>query len=110
VINNADRKGGHVLVGAHERVYGVDHGVCFHVDDKLRTVLWGWTGKRLPAEAIETLGLLRAQLDAELGEQLAEHLTRREVARVGHRVRQLLESGRFPRPPSDWPAVPWPPI
>ncbi len=110
VINNADRKGGHVLLGAGERVYGVDHGVCFHVEDKLRTVLWGWTGRRLPAEAVEMLRALATRLDGDLAEALAEHLTVAEVARLRRRVTALAAAARFPRPSHDWPAVPWPPI
>jgi uncharacterized repeat protein (TIGR03843 family) len=110
VLNNADRKGGHVLTGYADRVYGVDHGVCFHTQDKLRTVLWGWTGRRLPDESAEVLRSLAGALDAELGEALAEHLTTAEVRRVGIRVRRLLRSGRYPSPPDDWPAMPWPPI
>lgn len=110
VINNADRKGGHVLIGPHDRVYGVDHGVSFHVADKLRTVLWGWARRAIPDDAIEVLGRLAADLEGELGSALAEHLTVGEVAQVSARVRRLLETGRFPAPSADWPAVPWPPI
>jgi uncharacterized repeat protein (TIGR03843 family) len=110
VINNADRKGGHVLQGAGDRVYGVDHGVSFHVEDKLRTVLWGWTGRALPAEAPEVLATLTARLDGDLGEALEEHLTVTEVQQVRLRVRRLARRARFPKPPQDWPAVPWPPV
>ncbi|HYN97458.1 MAG TPA: SCO1664 family protein, partial [Pilimelia sp.] len=110
VLNNADRKGGHVLLSADARVYGVDHGVCFHVEDKLRTVLWGWTGHRLPAAAVEMLRSLAGRLDGELGAAVAEHLTRAEVTRLAARVGALLAGGRYPRPSADWPAVPWPPI
>ncbi|HEX8629147.1 MAG TPA: SCO1664 family protein [Catenuloplanes sp.] len=110
VINNADRKGGHVLVGADERVYGVDHGVCFHIEDKLRTVLWGWTGRGLPPESVEMLRALAGRLDGDLGAAVAEHLTRAEVARLRGRVAALVARPRYPRPSDDWPAVPWPPI
>jgi uncharacterized repeat protein (TIGR03843 family) len=110
VINNADRKGGHVLRGAPDRVYGVDHGVCFHVENKLRTVLWGWTGKSLPGDAAEVLATLSARLDGALGEALEEHLTTAEVRQVRLRVRRLARRATFPKPPQDWPAVPWPPI
>ncbi len=110
VINNADRKGGHVLSTVDGEVYGVDHGVCFNVDDKLRTVLWGWVGEPLPQEAVDVLRRLRKQLDGPLGAALAEHLTRAEVRKIGVRVTRLLASGCFPAPPEDWPAVPWPPI
>jgi uncharacterized repeat protein (TIGR03843 family) len=110
VINNADRKGGHVLSGADGLVFGVDHGVCFNVDDKLRTVLWGWVGEPLPEEAVEVLRELRGQLSGGLGEVLRGHLTRAEVTRIGVRINRLLAAGCFPAPPDDWPAVPWPPI
>jgi uncharacterized repeat protein (TIGR03843 family) len=110
VINNADRKGGHVLYAPEGRIYGVDHGVTFHVENKLRTVLWGWTGKPIPPESAETLTTLGEQLDGSLGAALEEHLTISEVQHVRLRVRRLLRAGRFPKPPRDWPAVPWPPI
>ncbi|BCB90475.1 hypothetical protein Psuf_077880 [Phytohabitans suffuscus] len=110
VINNADRKGGHVLVGADGQVFGVDHGVSFNVDDKLRTVLWGWTEARLPGEAVEVLRRLGPALEGPLGEQLAVHLTVTEISRTRERVARLLATGRFPGPSEDWPAVPWPPI
>jgi uncharacterized repeat protein (TIGR03843 family) len=110
VINNADRKGGHLLptVGGH--LYAVDHGVSFHVEDKLRTVLWQWAGARLPTAMCEALTGVRAELDATLGERLGELLTRREVARTKSRVDRLLASGHHPEPSGDWPPVPWPPI
>jgi uncharacterized repeat protein (TIGR03843 family) len=110
VINNADRKGGHVLYGLEDRIYGVDHGVSFHVENKLRTVLWGWTGKPIPPESLETLTEIGAVLDGSLGEALEEHLTLTEVQHVRLRVRRLLRAARFPKPPQDWPAVPWPPV
>ena len=110
VINNADRKGGHVLYAPDGRIYGVDHGVSFHVENKLRTVLWGWTGKPLPAETVETLTELLAALDGPLGETLEEHLTISEVQHVRLRVKRLLRAARYPKPPTDWPAVPWPPV
>lgn len=110
VINNADRKGGHLLPTPDGRVYGVDHGVCFSVDDKLRTLLWQWSNDRLPAEAVEVLRGLRADLDRRLGTRLGELLTRRELQATRRRVDRLLSTGRYPLPGSDWPAVPWPPF
>jgi uncharacterized repeat protein (TIGR03843 family) len=110
VINNADRKGGHLLPLPNGHVYGVDHGVSFNVDEKLRTVLWQWAGARLTAETHETLQALRADLDAALGQRLGGLLTRREVARTRSRVDRLLATGRHPEPNDDWPPVPWPPI
>ncbi|GAA0806856.1 SCO1664 family protein [Spirilliplanes yamanashiensis] len=110
VINNADRKGGHVLVGAGDRLYGVDHGVCFHTEDKLRTVLWGWTGKPLPGWSRPVLAALATDLGGALGDALADHLTLTEIRQIGRRVARLQRSGRFPEPPAGWPAMPWPPI
>jgi uncharacterized repeat protein (TIGR03843 family) len=110
VINNADRKGGHVLYAPGDRIYGVDHGVSFHVENKLRTVLWGWTGKPIPDASLAALAELGARLDGGLGAMLEEHLTISEVQHVRLRVKRLLRAGRFPTPPQDWPAVPWPPV
>jgi uncharacterized repeat protein (TIGR03843 family) len=110
VVNNADRKGGHVLYAPGGHIYGVDHGVTFHVENKLRTVLWGWTGKPIPPESVETLTRLGSDLDGSLGEALEEHLTLSEVQHVRLRVRRLIRAARFPKPPQDWPAVPWPPV
>jgi uncharacterized repeat protein (TIGR03843 family) len=110
VINNADRKGGHLLPTAAGGVYGVDHGVSFHVEDKLRTVLWQWAGRPLTEESVETLTRLRADLDGPLGERLHELLTGREVRRTRKRVERLLLTGCHPEPSGDWPAVPWPPM
>jgi uncharacterized repeat protein (TIGR03843 family) len=110
VVNNADRKGGHILSTMDGGVRGVDHGVCFNVEPKLRTVLWGWIDDPLPSEAFEVLGKLRAELFGELGEALSEHLRPAEVAEVGTRIDALVTAGCFPAPGGDWPAVPWPPV
>jgi uncharacterized repeat protein (TIGR03843 family) len=110
VINNADRKGGHLLPTPDGRVYGVDHGVSFHVEDKLRTVLWNWAGKPLPAEAVAVLTRLRESLRGGLGERLRDLLTAREVRRTAARLDALLTTRRHPRPSDDWPPVPWPPM
>lgn len=108
VVNNADRKGGHVLVGGDERVYGVDHGLTMHTEDKLRTVLWGWVGDELRDELLDPLRTLRRKLAGELGEDLGEHVTRREVAALRSRVDRLLDRARFPEPSGYGPAIPWP--
>ncbi|MBW6435525.1 SCO1664 family protein [Actinoplanes hulinensis] len=110
VINNADRKGGHVLYPATGGLHGVDHGVSFHVENKLRTVLWGWTGRPLPGEGTAVLTRLGEQLTGPLGAALEEHLTVTEVQHAALRVKRLLRAERFPQPPTDWPAIPWPPI
>jgi len=110
VVNNADRKGGHLLPTPDGHVYGVDHGVCFSVDDKLRTLLWRWRGKRLTEEAIDVLSALRAQLEGEVGDALAQLLHRDEVLATTRRVDRLLSTRRHPMPSDEWPAVPWPPF
>ena len=109
VVNNADRKGGHLLPHG-DRVQGVDHGICFSTEDKLRTLLWQWRGEPLTDEAFEVLPRLRAELEGDLGNGLHEQLTRREVRRTVERVDRLLAAGQHPYPSQDWPAIPWPPF
>ncbi len=110
VINNADRKGGHVLHGRDGALVGVDHGVCFNVDDKLRTVLWGWIGQPIAAEDLEVLGRLRRSLDGPLGRRLCDLLAADEVSATTVRLDRLLADGVFPAPRPGRPAVPWPPV
>jgi uncharacterized repeat protein (TIGR03843 family) len=110
VINNADRKGGHLLPVRSGHIYGIDHGISFHSDPKLRTLLWQWAGNSLDDEAIECLSALRADLEGPLAARLHELLTTREVRRTVRRVDQLLGSGRHPKPPEDRHAIPWPPM
>lgn len=107
VVNNADRKGGHVLLGIDGAVYGVDHGVTLHVQDKLRTVLWGWAGMRLDDETCSALADLDAQLGDELGTALREHITGAELAALRRRVRALLDDPVLPNPAGRNP-LPWP--
>jgi uncharacterized repeat protein (TIGR03843 family) len=110
VVNNADRKGGHVLHTPEGELYGVDHGVCFHVDDKLRTVLWGWVGRPLAEADRSALSTLAANLGGALGERLTDLVSPTEVEATQQRVERLLSDGVFPPPRPGWPAVPWPPI
>ena len=110
VVNNADRKGGHLLPTVDGHIYGVDHGVCFSVDDKLRTVLWRWRGKHLTEEAIDSLSGLRAQFEGDLGAALRDLLDPGEVAATILRVDRLLSTRRHPLPSDEWPPVPWPPF
>lgn len=111
VINNGDRKGGHLLT-AEGRLHGIDHGVTFNAEDKLRTLLWGWAGEPLPEEALEALGTLRDALKegADLAERLAGLITPAELDATRARVAALLSSGRHPEPGGDWPPIPWPPV
>ncbi|GAB4003782.1 SCO1664 family protein [Nocardioides ultimimeridianus] len=110
VVNNADRKGGHVLAMPDGRRLGVDHGVAFHHENKLRTVLWGWAGSPLTDEEREVLHRVGEALSGDLGAALAEHVAPHEVRAVGSRVRRLSESGRLPVPGDGWPSIPWPPF
>ena len=110
VINNADRKGGHLLPAPDGRLFGIDHGVTFHTEDKLRTLLWGWAGEPLPAEAGPALDALAAALDGDLGERLGELLTTAETAALRERVRRLRADGVHPEPGGQWPSIPWPPV
>jgi uncharacterized repeat protein (TIGR03843 family) len=108
VVNNTDRKGGHVLAMSDGHRYGVDHGVCFHVDDKLRTVLWGWHGDSLDADEAAALTALSGELAGDLGGRLADLLTPAEIAATARRLRRLLAAARFPQPGERWPSIPWP--
>ncbi|MDQ1629276.1 MAG: hypothetical protein QOI54_3020 [Actinomycetota bacterium] len=110
VLNNADRKGGHVLPLADGTVHGVDHGVTFHREPKQRTVLWGWAGEPLRAEETEVLQGLRRRLDDDLGLALGDLITRGEVSATRRRIDRLLAEGRLPFPAEGWPAIPWPPF
>jgi uncharacterized repeat protein (TIGR03843 family) len=111
VVNNADRKIGHLLPVPSGRLYGCDHGVCFGEEYKLRTVLWQWRGRSLPRRAIEALTRLQQALgEEELAAELSTRLTPDEVTATRQRVELLLEHRVHPYPPEDWPAVPWPPI
>jgi len=113
IVNNADRKGGHVLHGrvqpeSEPATYGVDHGVTFSEDEKLRTVLWGWAGEPLDDELLADVERLGDLLGGELGDQLSELLTRRELARTRQRAARRLREATFPLPGDGWPSLPWP--
>jgi uncharacterized repeat protein (TIGR03843 family) len=111
LANNADRKAGHCLRDAGGRIWVIDHGLTFHVEDKLRTVIWDFAGrpaaKRLRADVGRTLAALEGQA---LGQALGELLAAREVRALRRRLQAAAESGwRFPEPGSAW-SVPWPPV
>ncbi|MGH3626602.1 MAG: SCO1664 family protein [Steroidobacteraceae bacterium] len=108
LVNNADRKGAHVLPMADGHRYGVDHGVTFHVEHKLRTVLWGWLGEDLNAEELDGVARLRSHLSGELGAALAELLNDPEIGALAERCDRLRSDARFPAPHGPMPAVPWP--
>lgn len=108
ILNNTDRKGGHVLPMPGGHRYGVDHGVCFHTDDKLRTVLWGWAGK--PFDDAEIAGIRLTLENATLDTLLADHLTGAEIRAMHRRSVRLLAAGVFPIAEGGWPSIPWPPF
>ena len=110
VTNNTDRKGGHVLPMAGGHRYGVDHGVCFHTEDKLRTVLWGWAGRPLSAAEVDGVRGVVDGLRGGLRGTLEDLLTVAEVDAVGRRAERLLRIGSFPVPATGWPSIPWPPF
>ncbi|MEU3339078.1 SCO1664 family protein [Streptomyces sp. NPDC002144] len=112
VINNADRKGGHLLPTEDGRLYGIDHGVTFNTENKLRTLLWGWAGEPLTPEAIDALKGLQEALTAQgaLAGRLSALITAAELDATRARVAVLLETGTHPEPSGEWPAIPWPPV
>ena len=112
VINNADRKGGHLLPTAEGRLYGIDHGVTFNAENKLRTLLWGWAGEALTEEAVDVLEGLRKGLaeGGPLAARLEPLITGAEIDATRARVGALLASGTHPEPSGQWPAIPWPPV
>jgi uncharacterized repeat protein (TIGR03843 family) len=106
LCNNADRKGSHVFFekGTHH-LYAIDHGICFHEDDKLRTVLWDFSGQTIPADLLAPLSGLRSLLPS-----LEPYLTPREISSLVTRSESILRKGVFPRQPRDRRAMPWPPL
>ena len=108
VVNNADRKGDHVLAMADGHRHGVDHGLTFHTEHKLRTVLWGWIGEPLTPDELDGIQRLRSAVTGPLGEALAGLLLAEEIAAFAERCDRLLGDAHFPGPSGHMPAVPWP--
>ena len=109
LVNNADRKGSHILVQKRTRkLYLIDHGLCFHVEDKLRTVIWNFAGQPIPADLLEALAAFRAE--EQLSALLAPYLSLEEMATLVQRAEALLASGKFPFPPEDRRSFPFPPV
>ena len=112
VVNNADRKGGHVLAMPDGHRYGVDHGVSFHTDDKLRTVLWGWVGEALTPEEVAAVAEVCATGSAATSAATLGPLLER-VRDPGPRTPLQPPAGHAaccPSPHGDWPSIPWPPF
>ncbi|MGE5137462.1 MAG: SCO1664 family protein [Gemmatimonadota bacterium] len=111
VVNNADRKIGHLLPLPGGRLYGCDHGVCFGEEYKLRTVLWQWRGLELPGSSVAALDRLDEQITGgDLGRELADRLSAPELLATRKRIELLRRHRVHPYPPENWPAVPWPPV
>ncbi len=106
ILNNTDRKFGHLLLATDGRLSGCDHGVTLHSEDKLRTVLWQWSGAALTQTELDQLTELRQSIDSNL---LRQWITDQEIAALQRRISRLLETQKMPEPSDDWPAVPWPP-
>ena len=109
VINNTDRKIGHLLPVVDGSLLGCDHGVTFHEENKLRTVIWQFAERELTTDEKHTLGELVTRLHTE-SEVLRGLITEIEFSALIARIEGLMESGKFPSPSEDWPAVPWPPF
>ena len=109
VINNTDRKFGHILFDASGRLFGCDHGVTFHQEDKLRTVLWQFAGNELSEKEKQALQRIEEWILSDRSHVLRTHLSDDEITALLNRIKRLLEEG-FPYPSQDWPAVPWPPV
>lgn len=111
IVNNADRKGGHCLLGSDGRIWAIDHGVCFHEDPKLRTVIWEFAGTPIAQPLVDAAGALQHSLAAgdPPAEQLAALLDGREIAALGGRIEELVRHAVYPPPAGDRP-YPWPPV
>lgn len=107
VLNNADRKGSALIV-EDDHLYAIDHGLTLHVEEKLRTVLWGFAGQELSPAEIDRVEALRKQLSGPLGETLCDVIHEEELEALQYRVDLLLETRRLPAPPDDRHPLPWP--
>jgi uncharacterized repeat protein (TIGR03843 family) len=108
IANNTDRKIGHLLPSVQGRVLGCDHGVTFHEDDKLRTVLWQWAGKPLTESEMNSLQNLLSLI--KQNEEIRSLITDNEFTALQIRIQRLISEKEFPLPSDEWPAVPWPPF
>jgi hypothetical protein len=109
-INNADRKGGHILLDTDQHIWLIDHGICFHAEPKLRTVIWDFAGQPIPPELVAHLGKLAAQLqpNSSLSRDLAQYLNSAELAALSARIAALLADPTFLFPSEEQRQVPWP--
>lgn len=112
LINNADRKGSHILLAPDRHLWLIDHGLCFHENDKLRTVIWDFTGEPFPSGLLADLGIFRQQLADSPADScgLQAHLSQAEILALTKRAEALLASAHYPGTPEDRRAYPWPPV
>jgi len=111
VVNNADRKAGHCLLGEDDRIYVVDHGVCFSEEPKLRTVIWDFIGDPLEDDVRADLRMVAGEVrGGPLRDELANLLAESELAALEARAREVAAMERFPEPGEDHRPFPWPPI
>jgi len=109
LCNNADRKGSHVIIEKGTRkLWLIDHGLCFHQDDKLRTVIWDYAGEAIPGELLQALA--RLDSDRNLLADLQPYLTPSEISALLARAKKLISAGIFPYPPDHRRAYPYPPV
>ena len=107
IINNTDRKYGHLLIGSDEKLFGCDHGVSFHSQNKLRTVIWQFAGEKFTTEE---MALLERTREVDFNGVFENYLTDIEISAFSDRINTLIASGTFPLPSDEWPAIPWPPV
>jgi uncharacterized repeat protein (TIGR03843 family) len=107
IVNNADRKAGHVLADSTGRIFAIDHGVCFNEEPKLRTVLWGWVDQPILELDLTTIEVLQRTL-GDFHDQIDPYLTLAESHELRQRIAGLLKTQMFPQPNTQWPAIPWP--
>lgn len=112
LVNNTDRKGSHVLVDKPGKFWLIDHGVCFHTNPKLRTVIWDFAGQTLTNEYIEELQAFQEKLElgSDLVKKFSDFLTEREIQALVNRIDHLITQARFPTPTNDYRSYPWPPV
>jgi uncharacterized repeat protein (TIGR03843 family) len=112
LINNADRKGSHILRDSDGHLWLIDHGLCFHEEDKLRTVIWDFTGEPIPENLLADLSKFSQMLELspEVSSGLNAHISQSEFLALAERINALLASRHFPDPPEDRRAYPWPPV
>ena len=107
IINNADRKGGHILKDKNQKIWVIDHGVSWHKENKLRTILWGWVGEELNPNDLTLLNIAQDVLNKWLSHEQTL-ISNDEIKAALTRIEVVLKEGKFPEPSKEWPAIPWP--